>query len=88
MYTGKGRVKYVPWEPNKSEVQLLKENKKRIKVEKNSFIGELKNVCQYYGHQLKHVTAVNQLIASWMVIMLKIIRGLPSHIDNGGQKAS
>ena len=39
-------------------------------------------------HQLKHVTAVNQLIALWMVIMLKIIRGLPSHIDNGGQKAS
>ena len=37
--TGNGRVKFVPWEPNKAELQLLKENKKKIKLEKNSFIG-------------------------------------------------
>ena len=72
-YTGKGRVKYMPWEPNKSEVQLLKENKKKIKVEKNSFIGELWNVPQYYGHQLKHATTVNQLIALWMVIAIRSV---------------
>lgn len=37
--TGNGRVKFVPWEPNKAELQLLKENKKRIKLQNNSFIG-------------------------------------------------
>ncbi|XP_015778040.1 PREDICTED: ubiquitin carboxyl-terminal hydrolase 22-like [Acropora digitifera] len=36
---GNGRVKFVPWEPNKAELQLLKENKKRIKLQNNSFIG-------------------------------------------------
>lgn len=38
-HTGNGRIKYVPWEPSKAELQLLRENKKRIKLETNSFIG-------------------------------------------------
>ena len=46
-------VAYVAWEPTNDEIDLLKKNPKRKRVEPGSTIGELLHVCscsyQYYG---------------------------------------